>query len=360
MFPETADELRSGKAAMATTFAARPAPSPTNSPKPSGGPSPPRRRQARRRSPRLPLPDAATSKSTAWLDEINRHLPTPRLIRLDSTRPVDAPFFTILNYDVRRIIYDTLLSGAGFHQHIFCPSLMRMGRAKELYTRYLVASECPESNFVSALACGHWECERDNSLHRPKPQYDLADLLSLMLASKFSYLEVSDHVYNSITFIFGSFREVAVFIDRTSELLLSRIRTIALIAHALPWDTKACYDFIRGAYFQTDTEDVIALLRRFTGLEKLDVNFFPSPMLAASTQLDEIVKPLALVPEAVDVTVRLPIMMYGRGPDDDMYLPIAPKLADGARFKLVRPSMNSSDADGYCKALYFQYEKSRE
>ena len=339
-FP-TIRHFRSGTAEMTTT---------TSTPRRALRPDIARRRQtARKHTPLLRIPEA-TEKPITWPAEMKWTLPVGRLIRLDSACPVDVPFFTSLNYDVRRAVYDMILRDAGFRQNIGCPSVTRTGPVKELYGRYLISRKCGDDGFKTTLACGHWECHdaREAENKDSDTALRLGDLVAMMKTCKFGYLEISEHIYRSITFTFATFSEMGVFLDRTSESLLRRIRTVAFIAHVLPKNTKACLDFIQGDYFQ---EGDIALLKRFPKLQRLEVNFYPSLILAASNKLPKIVKPLEQLEDVENIVLRVPSMLYCREAAG-CPLPPANRLRDSDRFRLERPGVLTSEGHRGCRAYW--------
>ncbi|KAK4446113.1 hypothetical protein QBC34DRAFT_305678 [Podospora aff. communis PSN243] len=310
-----------------------------------------RRQTARKHAPLLRIPEP-TEKPIAWPDDMQWTLPVGRLIRLDSTCPVAVPFFTSLNYDVRRAIYDVILRDAGFRQSIACPSVTRTGPVKELYGRYLISRKCDDEEFSNTLACGHWECydAKEKAGAVQKPQLRVADLVAMMKTCKFAYLEISEHIYRSVTFTFSNFTEMGIFIDRTSELLLRRIRTVAFVSHVLPKNTKACFDFIKGEYFQ---EDDIAVLKRFPKLQRLEVNFYPSLILAASNELPAIVKPLDQLDNVENIVLRVPSMIYSRESESICRtLPPANRIRDTDILRLERPGLLTSEWQRGCRAYW--------
>lgn len=309
-------------------------------------PQPPLKGKKWSRAAGLHIPKA-TEKPIAWPEEMKWSLPAGRLIRLDSTSLIDIPFFTSLNYDIRRAIYDTILAEAGFRQVIACPSITRTGPVKQLYGRYLIAKKCDADELKTGIACGHWECY---DAHQKKeglaePEYRLGDLLGLMKTCKFGYLEMSDYIYSSVTFGFTTFSEMHLFVDRTPEMLLRKIRTVAFIAHVLPRNAKTCLDFIQGEYF---SEEDVALIQRFQRLKKLEVNFYPSMILAASNQLPKITKPLEKV-EVENVVLRVPSILYSRQ-SVGYPLPSAKGIHDTERLSLERPAVLTSEVEGKCQA----------
>ncbi|KAK0624341.1 hypothetical protein B0T14DRAFT_426168 [Immersiella caudata] len=171
-----------------------------------------------------------------------------------------------------------------------------------------------------------------------------------MKTCKFGYLEISEHIYRSITFTFANFSEMGVFIDRTSESLLRRIRTVAFVSHVLPKNTKACFDFIKGEYFQ---EEDIATLKRFPKLQRLEVNFYPSLILAASNELPAIVKPLEQLGNVDNVVLRVPSMIYSRESESvSRTLPPANRLRDTDRLRLERPGVLTGEWQRGCRAYW--------
>lgn len=341
-------------------------------------PSPPRKAKrrdcfspARRRQPTRPrrpthlhtsLPAPSESKPLAWLPDRKRSLPVGRPIQLDSNSTIESPFFTHLHYDVRRAIYTTILADTGFRQHIFCPSVSRMGNNRHLiYTRYLVAKGCSDVGFEGGAICGHWECENardDDEGSKKSLGLSASDLVALMRTSKFAYLEISEFLYNSVTFTFSSFPEMTAFIDNTPASIVQRIRFVAFIAHVMPSDPKACMGFLQGTYFETEDPEMdgIEMFNRFPNLRRLEVNFFPSMFLAISDQMQEIIRPLERVQKNTEVVVRVPEMLYpkldGGKATEYLYLPFSwTEPEDGEkRFKVLRPGIMAGSAMQRCKA----------
>ncbi|KAK0648439.1 hypothetical protein B0T16DRAFT_115309 [Cercophora newfieldiana] len=346
--PPTMHHFRSGTGTG--TMTTTPSPPPRRAPKlETSGRH--RRQTARKHAPLLRVPEA-TEKPITWPEEMKWTLPVGRLIRLDSSRPLDTPFFTKLNYDVRRAIYDTILLDAGFRQNIGCPSVTRTGPVKELYGRYLISRKCDDDEFDITLACGHWECHdaKHNAGCKQEPQLRLGDLVAMMRTCKFGYLEISEHIYRSVTFTFSTFSEMRVFMDRTPESLLRNIRTVAFIAHVLSKDAKVCFDFIKGEYFQ---EDDMAVLKRFPKLQRLEVNFYPSLILAASNELPAIVKPLEQLQNVDNIVLRVPSMIYCRDTAaTSRALPPANRLCDTDNMRLERPGVLTSEWQRGCRAYW--------
>ena len=315
---------------------------------------PPRRRQtsniARRRCV-LPAPPLDT-KPISWPTEFKRApSASSRPIRLEPSVAIDVRFFSSLNYDARRAIYDIFLQQAGFRQLISCPSITRTGPAKELFRRYLVSSMCSRAALESTLVCGHYECNQTKG-GAEEPEFRLADLVALMRTCKFAYLEVSEYLYRTVVFAFSSFRVMEVFLDRTPASILAKIRAVAFIAHMLPQDAQACQRFIKGEYFQTEEKDGIALFKRFTHLERLEINFFPSLILALSNRLPEVVKPLSQLSHISDIVLRVPNMVFSaRGAE----LPLASRLGQSKGFVLERPSVAMTAAQQCCNAYSYQF-----
>ncbi|KAK5652015.1 hypothetical protein OQA88_10918 [Cercophora sp. LCS_1] len=316
------------------------------------------RRQPARPGRRTPLRVPVTTppaKSLYWPPEFKRALPVGRLIRLDSSSTVESPFFTRLNYDVRRAIYAAILADTGFRQHIFCPSVSRMGETKEFYSRYLIAKGCSDVGFEGGAVCGHWECENARDEKSSSLGLTVSDLVALMRTSKFAYLEISEFLFNQVTFTFASFPEMTAFINRTAESVIQRIRFVAFIAHVMPGDPKACMEFLKGRYFETEERDGVELLNRFPNLRCLEVNFFPSMFLAITDQMQEIIRPLERVKEGTEVIVRVPEMLYpkldGGKATEYLYLPHSWREKEGEnRFKVLRPGIIAGSAMQRCKA----------
>ncbi|KAK3376284.1 hypothetical protein B0T24DRAFT_217491 [Lasiosphaeria ovina] len=313
--------------------------------------------------------EAPEIKPIAWPEDFKRTLPVGRLIRLESSAPIEVPFFTSLPYDVRREVYDIMLRDAGFRQHVFCPSICRVTLARELFTRYLVCKKCDDDTFQAGTVCGHWQCEDHNNTPGTAAatppaagdaNFQLSDLISLMKTCKFGYLEVSEYFYRSITFTFASFPELRVFLERLPATALSRVRSVAFIAHMLPHDPQACQRFIGGEYFETAEaaagaggENHMALFKRIPNLKVLDINFFPSLILALSTRLVDVVRPLQQLPDSTRVTVRIPNMVYSG--ISEIGLPTASRLGEGANFTLKRPNVAASSVQQNCRAYSYSF-----
>ncbi|KAK3367898.1 hypothetical protein B0H63DRAFT_536029, partial [Podospora didyma] len=159
------------------------------------------------------------------------------------------------------------------------------------------------------------------------------------------YLEVSEFFYRSVTFTFSTFQELHAFVDRVPAVPLSRVRSMAFIAHMPPMNPQACQRFLDGEYFVTEAGENDALLfTRVPNLEVLHVTFFPSIILAMSQKLYEVVEPLRQLPEKLDITLRIPRMEYGN--TSVVSLPISSRLPEGegrGRFTIKRPSMRAND-----------------
>lgn len=291
-----------------------------------------------------------------WPTELKLPPPVDRLAGLGWSIPTDTLFFTQLNYDVRRVIYDIMLADIGTQQHIFCPSITRSTQARELFSQYLVSKKCDGPSFKATLACGHWDCDRAKAGDdgETASEYRMADLIALMGTCKFGYLEVSQYVYRSITFTFSTFPAMGAFIDRTPLSVIEKIRSVAFIAHILPQNSKACQRFINdGEYFQTEDQDAIALFKRFCGLELLEVNFFPSLILAQETCMSKVVKPLDQLCDVpgLNVVVRVPNMCYGVA--TEVGLPLASRLSSSGRFAVQRPVVVANQAKLVCKGYTY-------
>jgi len=310
----------------------------------------------KRRLPFREIPDTSP-KPISWPAEFKRALPVGRPIRLDSTRLVDnSPFFQLLNYDCRRLIYDAFLKSR-FRQHILCPSVARTGQTKEFFSHYTSSKTCPDSRFTNMLACGHWECLKSQDGEGAASDVRLADLVAFMRTSKFAYLEISEYIYRTMVFTFSSIPEMRAFVETTPETMLDRVRFVSFIAHTQPQDPQACQRFIKGEYFQTEAQgDAVALFGRFVNMERLEISFFPSLIIALSNQLREVVKPLAEIPESTEIVVRVPKMRYQGCAE--VALPPVEALDNSGRFKLLRPVVTASDAETHCKAYSYQFGES--
>ena len=322
-------------------------------------PETPRTRNRGRPRRRRHILHAPVVQPITWPEEFKQAAPTGRPICLDSSTPFDAAFFTNLHYDARLAVYGIILAGAGFHQHIFCPSVSRAvagGQVRQLYDRYLVSRKVVDLGLISTLACGHLGCEIEAPRRAGgrEHRYGVGDLLALAKTCRFAYLEITDYLYRTVTFTFASFAEMRAFIDYTPASLLNKIRKVAFIAHALPLDPKVCMDFIQGSFFQREGgEDAIELFKRFGELRRLEVNFYPSPNLAISWELGSLLKPLEQMRGFVeeDVIVRLPWMMYGGA---SVALPATPRIPSDGGIRLERPGMRAGTPGEMCKAYFFQ------
>ncbi|KAK0724999.1 hypothetical protein B0H67DRAFT_119526 [Lasiosphaeris hirsuta] len=122
-----------------------------------------------------------------WPTELKSPPPADRLAGLEWSMPTNTLFFTKLNYDVRRAIYDVMLADIGTRQNIFCPSITRSTQAKELFSQYLVSKKCDGPTFKTALACGHSDCDEATAGDdgETASEYRMADLIALMGTCKF-------------------------------------------------------------------------------------------------------------------------------------------------------------------------------
>lgn len=309
----------------------------------------------KRRLPFREIPDTSP-KPISWPVEFKRALPAGRLIRLDSTHlGDDSPFFQLLNYDCRRLIYDAFLKSR-FRQHILCPSVARTGQAKEFFSHFTSSKTCPDTRFANMLACGHWDCLKAEKGEDDESDVRLVDLVAFMRTSKFAYLEISEYLYRTMVFTFSSIPEMRAFVETTPETMLDRVRFVSFIAHTQPQDPQACQQFIKGEYFQTKAQgDAVELFRRFSNMERLEISFFPSLIIALSNQLREVVKPLTEIPESTEIVVRVPKMRYQGCAD--VGLPPVEGLANLGRFKILRPVVTASDAESHCKAYSYQFRE---
>jgi hypothetical protein len=94
----------------------------------------------------------------------------------------------------------------------------------------------------------------------------------------------------------------------------------------------------------------MALMQRFQCLQKLEVNFYPSMILAASNQLPKITKPLEeKIDKVENVVLRVPSILYSRQ-SAGYPLPSAKGIRDTERQRLERPAILTSEVEGKCQA----------
>ncbi|KAK3939637.1 hypothetical protein QBC46DRAFT_342361 [Diplogelasinospora grovesii] len=316
-------------------------------------------------NPAAPAPEL---KRIIWPEIKPTIVPTkPRLLKLTPSSVVatiEDSFFTSLPYDVRRYIYDAILAGAGRRQHIFCPSACPP-RAGPLFTwgsenRYLRAKRCDDTDFENAVACGHWECElaraRDEKVFGEN-KLGLGDLVRLMQTCKFVYLEVSEFLYRSTTFVFASFPELQAFTKTINPAYLANVRSVAFVIHADSGDAQLCQRFIKGEFFETEGENSLDILKEIPKLQRLEVNLFPSLILAISTQLHKILDPLTRLHDTVpNVIVRVPAIVFATlGEESAEMLPGTHRVmrrlkVKNGGFTLKRPFVAASLAQKRCKA----------
>ncbi|RYP34272.1 hypothetical protein DL766_003089 [Monosporascus sp. MC13-8B] len=112
------------------------------SPRPAKRAEVSQRRQTPTSGKQVPLrvPESET-KRVSWPEEFKWVLPLDRLARLESSAPIDVSFFTSLNYDARRTVYDAFWQEAGLRQLIFCPSISRTKQAKEMHNCYTISTK---------------------------------------------------------------------------------------------------------------------------------------------------------------------------------------------------------------------------
>jgi hypothetical protein len=171
------------------------------------------------------------------------------------------------------------------------------------------------------------------------------------------YLEVSEFLYRSTTFVFASFPELQAFTKTINPAYLANVRSVAFVIHADSGDARLCQRFIKGEFFETEGENSLDILKEIPRLQRLEVNLFPSLILAISTQLHKILDPLTRLHDTVpNVIVRVPAIVFATlGEESAEMLPGTQrvmrrlKLKNGG-FTLRRPLVAASLAQKRCKA----------
>ncbi|AEO60333.1 hypothetical protein MYCTH_103134 [Thermothelomyces thermophilus ATCC 42464] len=164
------------------------------------------------------------------------------------------------------------------------------------------------------------------------------------------YQEVSHFLYSETTFTFAGFGELDAFLDWISPETALSIRSVTFIAHMLPNGTEHCKELIGGNYFRGAGRDHVALFRRMPNLRKLDIHFFPSAMLAFTTQFVDMMKPLEELPRTVAIGVVLPRVYYKQDRSGDG-LPFVGRFGAGASFySVARPVIFAGVVATSCEA----------
>ncbi|KAK4141526.1 uncharacterized protein C8A04DRAFT_14019 [Dichotomopilus funicola] len=297
---------------------------PTTPTTPSPGTQKPRyhlRSRKRQKPLAQRIPQSAAPTPIVWPVELSRNNNGERQkIQIDPDCAAGLPRFFTLPLDIRRHIYGIMLEDAGKDQHIFCPSVARRGVPNQLHLQYLQHMRCSGSETRS---CGHHDCERASAASKDSPSTDrsLGDFVSLMTTCKFGYQEVAHFLYSQTRFHFASFRELGAFLDWINPEAALCIRQVTFVAHIHPDDNEHCQELINGNFFRTpdsieDGEgDHVALFRRMTNLQTLNINFYPSAMLAFSTTLSAMMEPLEGLAQDISATVNvdIPRMYYRKG-----------------------------------------------